>query len=89
MTMASRTKKTTKPVEQRQWPADKVERRPIGELLAYPQNPMLHTEKQIQQIADSIREFGWTMPALVKSNVGSSCGTSGAESMRLWPRASK
>ena len=49
----------------RPWPADHVERRPIGELLAYPQNPMQHSEEQIGQIAASMREFGWTMPCLV------------------------
>jgi ParB family transcriptional regulator, chromosome partitioning protein len=42
-----------------------VERRPIGELLAYPQNPMQHSEAQISQIAASMREFGWTIPCLV------------------------
>jgi len=49
----------------RPWPADRVERRPIRELLAYPQNPMQHSEEQIGQIAASMREFGWTMPCLV------------------------
>lgn len=30
-----------------------------------PANPMLHSEEQIRQICDSIREFGWTKPVLV------------------------
>ena len=47
------------------WPADRVERWPIQRLLAYPQNPMQHSEASIRQIAASIVEFGWTMPVLV------------------------
>jgi DNA modification methylase len=59
--MATRTKNQA----DRQWPAEKIERRPIGELLAYPQNPMLHSDEQVQQIANSITEYGWTIPVLV------------------------
>jgi hypothetical protein len=47
------------------WPADQVERRPITELLAYPQNPMTHDEAQISAIVASMREWGWTIPILV------------------------
>ena len=48
-----------------QWPADKVERRPISELIPYARNSRTHSEAQIAQIAASIREWGWTMPILV------------------------
>src|ERR1700679_619450 len=59
--MATRTKNQA----DRQWPAEKIERRAIGDLLAYPQNPMVHSEEQVQKIANSITEYGWTMPALI------------------------
>jgi ParB-like chromosome segregation protein Spo0J len=47
------------------WPADKVERRPIGELLPYARNSRTHSEAQVDQIAASIKEWGWTTPVLV------------------------
>ena len=47
------------------WPADKVTRTPIGQLLPYIRNARTHSEAQVAQIAASIREYGWTVPALV------------------------
>lgn len=47
------------------WPADKVRRRPISELTASARNARTHSEDQVRQIADSIREWGWTIPVLV------------------------
>jgi DNA modification methylase len=47
------------------WPADKVERRPIGALLPYARNSRTHSEAQVDQIAASIKEWGWTTPVLV------------------------
>jgi hypothetical protein len=47
------------------WPADKVERWPIAKLLPYARNARTHSEGQIAQIAASICEYGWTVPALV------------------------
>ena len=37
----------------------------IASLKPYPRNPRTHSKKQIRQIADSIREFGFTNPILV------------------------
>jgi len=48
-----------------QWPADQIERKPISDLIPYARNPRTHTEHQVDQIAASIREWGWTMPVLV------------------------
>ena len=48
-----------------QWPADRVERRAIEQLLPYARNARLHDDAQIAQIAASIREWGWTIPVLV------------------------
>jgi ParB-like chromosome segregation protein Spo0J len=49
----------------RAWPADRVQRRPIADLLPYARNARMHSEAQVAQIAASIREYGWTIPALV------------------------
>ena len=46
------------------WPADKVERRKIADLIPYVRNSRTHSETQVAQIAASIREWGWTMPIL-------------------------
>jgi hypothetical protein len=60
----SRTRTKPQP-EQDQWPADKVERQPIGNLLPYARNARQHSDAQIAQIAASIKEWGWTVPVLV------------------------
>ena len=39
--------------------------RPIEALTVNPQNPRLHTKKQIRQIAASIRAFGFNVPVLI------------------------
>jgi DNA modification methylase len=39
--------------------------RPLGELIPYARNPRTHSDRQVAQIAASIREFGWTNPVLV------------------------
>ena len=48
-----------------QWPADKIKRRKVSELLPYAKNSRLHSEEQVDQIAASIKEWGWTTPVLV------------------------
>lgn len=58
-----RAKKEALP--EKPWPADKVERWPIGKLVPYARNSRVHSEAQIKQIAGSIREWGWTVPVLV------------------------
>ena len=50
------------------WPAAKVEVWPIGRLTANPRNARIHSPEQIEQIRASLREFGWTMPVLVREN---------------------
>jgi len=47
-----------------QWPADKVERRPISSLIPYARNARTHSKDQIAQIAASMRQWGWTNPVL-------------------------
>lgn len=47
------------------WPADRVERRKVSSLRAYAGNARTHSEMQVEQIAESIKEWGWTNPVLV------------------------
>ncbi|MGB8529383.1 MAG: ParB/Srx family N-terminal domain-containing protein [Rhodoplanes sp.] len=50
------------------WLAAKVEIWPIDRLTANPRNARIHGPEQIEQIRASLREFGWTMPVLVREN---------------------
>ena len=52
------------------WPADKVERWSIDRLVPYARNARTHSEAQIEQVAASIREWGWTNPVLVAEDGG-------------------
>jgi DNA modification methylase len=47
------------------WPADAVQRRALAELVPYARNARTHSEAQVEQIAGSIREWGFTVPVLV------------------------
>jgi ParB-like chromosome segregation protein Spo0J len=47
------------------WPADAVERRPISELIPSARNARQHSDEQIEEIAASMVEFGWTIPVLI------------------------
>jgi hypothetical protein len=38
---------------------------PVGKLRPYAGNPRTHSKKQVRQIADSIRQFGFTNPVLI------------------------
>jgi hypothetical protein len=55
---------------QRPWPADKVERWAIDRLIPYAKNARTHTDAQVAAIAASIKEWGWTSPALVGEDGG-------------------
>jgi hypothetical protein len=47
------------------WHADKVERKPLSDLIPYAQNPQQHEPEQVDQIAKWIERVGWTMPVLI------------------------
>ncbi|MDE1901026.1 MAG: site-specific DNA-methyltransferase [Alphaproteobacteria bacterium] len=47
-----------------------VEYRPIDSLVAYARNARTHTDAQVEQIAESMKEFGWTNPILVDGDGG-------------------
>ncbi len=48
----------------------KVATVPVSVLKPYVANPRTHSKKQLRQIADSIKAFGWTNPILVDANGG-------------------
>ena len=47
------------------WPADAVKRFKIDKLIPYARNARTHSPEQIEQIAASIREWGFTVPVLI------------------------
>jgi len=53
-----------------EWPADRVERRSVNDLIPYARNARTHSDEQVAQIAASIREWGWTTPVLVDESGG-------------------
>src|SRR6187401_1390804 len=50
------------------WPADTVERWPIDQLVPNARNARTHSEDQVDQIAASIKEWGWTTPVLASDD---------------------
>jgi ParB-like chromosome segregation protein Spo0J len=50
------------------WPALSIERRPLASLVPYARNARLHSDAQVNQIAASMREWGWTQPILVSED---------------------
>lgn len=42
-----------------------IENLSIGQLHSWPRNARIHSRKQIRQIAESIRRFGFTNPVLI------------------------
>jgi DNA modification methylase len=50
--------------------ADRIELWPTARLRPYERNPRTHSEAQVDQIAASMVEFGWTNPILVDENAG-------------------
>jgi hypothetical protein len=50
--------------------AERIELWPIEKLRPYERNPRTHSEAQVDQIAASIVEFGWTNPILIDENAG-------------------
>ena len=50
--------------------AERIELWPIDHLRPYERNPRTHSEAQVDQIAASMVEFGWTNPILIDENAG-------------------
>ena len=55
----------------------------VDALTPYAQNARTHSKKQIRQIADSIKIFGWTNPVLVDSTGGVIAGHGRIEAAKL------
>ena len=47
------------------WAAWNITRYKVDDLIPYERNPRIHPQSQIDQLAQSIREWGWTMPILI------------------------
>ena len=52
-------------IKKTEWPADKVERRAVADLIPYARNARTHSDAQVAQIAASVTEWGWTTPVLI------------------------
>jgi hypothetical protein len=63
--------------EMTNWPADKIERRKVADLIPYARNARTHSDEQVAQIAASINEWGWTTPVLIDDT--------GRHHRRTWP----
>lgn len=50
------------------WPAYTVVRKPLEWLKDYERNARTHSKEQIEQIRQSLREFGWTVPVLARED---------------------
>ena len=61
----------------------KVETRPVSTLKPYGRNPHTHSKKQVRQIAESIRTFGWTNPILIDATGGVIAGHGRLEAAKL------
>jgi DNA modification methylase len=57
-----------KKMKQKAWPADNVIRRKVSALVPYARNSRTHSPEQIDQIAASIKEWGFTTPILVDTD---------------------
>jgi ParB-like chromosome segregation protein Spo0J len=64
-------------------PQQYLERIPIGSLKPYPRNARTHSKKQIQQIASSIRRFGFTNPVLIDDDLSIIAGHGRVEAAKL------
>jgi len=50
------------------WSADKVQQKGVNSLIPYDRNPNTHPDSQIERLANSIREWGWTVPIIIDEN---------------------
>ena len=58
----------------RPWPAEHIEHWAIERLIPYADNARIHSEADVDKMADSLRQFGWTNPVLVDENGELICG---------------
>lgn len=53
---------------QQKWPADRIKRLKTNDLIPYARNARLHTNAQVDQLANAIRRFGFTNPIIVTAD---------------------
>ena len=58
----------------RPWPAERTERWAIERLIPYADNARIHSEADVDKLADLLRRFGCTNPALVDEDGVLICG---------------
>ena len=61
----SERKKTPEPATPAHWPGSSTEFRSTGTLRPYDRNARTHTPEQIEQICNSIEQWGFTIPILI------------------------
>jgi ParB-like nuclease domain len=54
--------------DEKVWSANTVALWPIDKLTPHPENARTHDAGQVAKLADSIREYGWTIPVLADEN---------------------
>ena len=52
------------------WPASAVVERRLADLVPRGTNPRVHSPRQVEQLAESIRQWGFTVPVLVDERGG-------------------
>lgn len=70
MSLTAVTETLRSDVNLNKWPAYNHKRTRVADLVPYARNSRTHSEIQVQQIAASIREWGWTMPVLCDEDGG-------------------
>ena len=74
-----------KPAAPQAWPADKVERRNVADLVPYARNARTHSAEQVVQLASSIERWGWTTPVLLDESGGIIAGHGRVLAIELSP----
>lgn len=64
--------------------APKIEMLPVAALRPYAGNARTHSRKQVRQIADSIKRFGFTNPVLIATKTRSSPAMTGCGRQMSW-----
>lgn len=62
-----RTEATAATLDAAGWPTSRPVVRKVDDLVPYARNARTHSDEQVEQIARSMREFGWTAPVLVRA----------------------
>ena len=62
---------------------DRLEKIVVADLVPHDRNPRTHSKKQIKQIADSIKRFGFTNPVLIDGNNSVVAGHGRIEAARM------